>query len=429
MSQSAGRRRARWRAILDSFARPALAAAGLALAIPPAHGQDPCRFVQATFADSGDGIGIELFPSVGGGRVAYVAAPVVVGGTGFGRDIFLFDPATAATTQALVPPEPGLGTGNVSLSDDGRLAAFTSSDDVVPGGNPDFTPEVFLLEVPTGAIRQLTSSSLFSEAPAISGDGRRVAFTRSGLGPGGDPVFELVVIEVATGATSVITPALARQLRFDGTGNRLLFRSRADLVPGSNPELRDQIFLADVAAGTLVQLTRGSHSTVLLEYAIDSAGERVVFEWAEDLVPGQNPDGGDEAFLYEVATGRLSQITPRGGSAPGISGDGTRVLLNADDPLGLGEGPGIYLYEVRTGLFRRTGSAEIFSVDANHDGTLFAFESGGPFSPHPESSSLEVVAAICDRAVTDVPGLGDAGRLGLALLLAAAGLIALRRLA
>ena len=430
MSQTAGRcRRTSGFSSLDSVVRAALAAAGLILGMLPAHAQDSCRFVQATFADSGDGIAIDAYPAVGGGRLAYVAHAPSVGGTGFGRDLFLFDPATAATVQAFVPPEPGLGPFNISLSDDGRLAVFATRDEVVPGGNADFTSEVFLLDVPTGSFRQLTSSPHFSEEPAISGDGRRVAFSRAVLPPGGgDAVPELTVLDVATGTTSVIAPAFARQLRFDRTGNRLVFRSQDDLIPGSNPTRRGQIFLADLAAGTLVQLTRGEH-LFPQEHSIDSAGERVVFHWSEDLVPGQNPDAGDEAYLYEVATGRLSQITPHGGGSPGISGDGTRILLNADDPNGLGEGRGMYLYDVRSGLFSRLSSALAFGVDANHDGTLFALESAGPFSPHPESSSLEVVAAVCDRAVTDVPDLGDAGRLGLALLLAVAGLAALRRLA
>jgi Tol biopolymer transport system component len=90
------------------------------------------------------------------------------------------------------------GTGIVRLGPDGVMAngnertgvdaagsrvAFTSQADLVPGGNPDGSREVFLLDIKTGAITQVTSTAapgMGCRTPSLAASGQSVVFSCDG---------------------------------------------------------------------------------------------------------------------------------------------------------------------------------------------------------------------------------------------------------
>lgn len=91
----------------------------------------------------------------------------------------------------LGPPEL-LAHGNEKTGVDaaGSRLVFTSFTDVVPGGNTDGSREVFLLDIKTGGITQITSTSgpgLGCRTPSLSADGNTILFSCDGDLTGSNP--------------------------------------------------------------------------------------------------------------------------------------------------------------------------------------------------------------------------------------------------
>lgn len=113
---------------------------------------------------------------------------------------------------------------------------------------------------------------------------------------------------------------------------------------------------------------------------MDLSGNRMVFESAQPLVPGDsNPDS--DAYLFDLATGRLQQVSVRnngqqvnGGSRePTISGDGniiaftsTATDFNPDQPDANGAVRDVVVRDVRRNLVRRL-ARNPNGVEANGD--------------------------------------------------------------
>lgn len=91
------------------------------------------------------------------------------------------------------------------------------------------------------------------------------------------------------------------------SGDKLAFESFCDLVPGSNPNGITQVFLIDSNGTGITQLTHGSnHSS---NAGLDANGDKVVFISFADLVPGQNTDGNTEIFVINSDGTGLTQLT------------------------------------------------------------------------------------------------------------------------
>lgn len=127
------------------------------------------------------------------------ATTLVAGDTSNGRDIFVHDLLTGATECVSVNPSGAPSGWNIwpSISDDGRFVAFESNaGDLVPGDTNE-TRDIFVRDRMLGRTERVNVSSSgqqtygwpdYSDMPAISGDGRCVAFrsTADYLVPGGN---------------------------------------------------------------------------------------------------------------------------------------------------------------------------------------------------------------------------------------------------
>lgn len=389
--------------------------------------EDPCRILQITNAQGGNGAAVGAGTDIGGDKVVFEAWEPLLLGTGDGWEAFLFDPAApaaGAVTRLTESPQAGVLAGS-RIDENGRLVVYESLNDPV-GENPDFSPEIFLLDRGSGTTRQLTrftrggGISGDSLAPDLSGDGRWVVFTSAqdfGLGaPAGS--FQVYRMELASGAVQRIStgPKGGNAALINRDGTRVAFASSDDLVPGSNPAGKAQFFLADLPTGRLRQVAHLTQSFIG-HCSLDRSGDLLAFEARADLVPGENPDLGSEIFLYSFPEDRLIQITHSAGSSrwPVISGNGAQILFSAaqtPDPSATG-GDGTYFYQVRTGTFRKMNVQSSVGAALNENGSLVSF-----FGTNPnDGESIEVFAAIC--------GLGLAL---LALVLGALGLWLLRRL-
>src|SRR5882724_1768879 len=178
--------------------------------------------------------------------------------------------------------------------------------------------------------------------PSISGDGKIVAFesTEDMAGAGGTDHFRAfranVSVEPATFFQMGGTRAPATGMSQDGS--RIAFASKDDPL-GTNPDGNSEIFLFDGAK--LIQVTNTSPGDVAnrvrngnFQPSISDDGRFIAFSSNRDLV-SQNSDGDLEIFVYDTVAGSFAQLTNSSGivgfSDAKISGNGVSVAYIRDN--------------------------------------------------------------------------------------------------
>lgn len=273
-------------------------------------------------------------------------------------DIFVRDLVTANTTLASRASGPTGASANgfshdASLSADGRLVAFesrASNLDPGDGERPDRfdATDVFVRELATGTTTLVSRASgpagadgnKASTAPAISGDGRFVAFSSfaSNLDPRDRNDLEDVYVRDMQTATTVLVNQGVRRNR-DGIGLGLAgFPAiSADGHVVAFP-FDGQVFVRNLAAGTTRLVTAGANSSSESP-SLSRSGRYVAFSsYATNLQPyftGRFPDvfvrdlKSRRTVLASRAANRFG--TPGNGGAhdPSISADGRLVAFEA----------------------------------------------------------------------------------------------------
>jgi len=171
----------------------------------------------------------------------------------------------------------GMGE-SISVTDDGRLTAFTSTASPT-GRNRDGSLELFVKSVRFPRGWQLTSDD------------------------GPDP-----------GQVSLA--------RMAGSGNRVAFVSSSDPL-GANPSKLTQLFIIGSDGRGLAQLTHSTEAGRFLGVAISDDAERLVFSCDSDLT-GENPDGLAQVFRVDADGSGLEQLAE--GAEPDISGNGSTIV-------------------------------------------------------------------------------------------------------
>jgi Tol biopolymer transport system component len=328
------------------------------------------------------------------------------------RDVFLWDRLSGVVTLASRPPGAGIpGDGESyqpSISGDGRYVVFTSAAKNLVSRVSDFNqaPDVFLFDRQAGRVslvsRSATSASQagdrFADSPVISRDGRYVAYlsnsTNVVAGESGTGLYNraVYVYDRVAGTTVLAShragsrTALASQEsmlpQISANGDVVAYLSYAvDLVAGQvDDNLHPDLFLFYRPSGvnTLVSHAAGAPARASGEgvdglFALSADGAYVAFT-AEpsDLLPGGAQGGGDNVFLFERRSGAvtlMSRSTASPSQAGGyqsalgsiaISDDGGQAAfwssasdLAASSP----EGPGVFVYDRRSGSLQRAGTA------------------------------------------------------------------------
>ena len=183
--------------------------------------------------------------------------------------------------------------------------------------------------------------------PSISGDGKIVAFesTEDVATAGGSDHFRAIRTNVGDAPATFFqmagTRAVAAAVSQDGS--RIAFASKDDPL-GTNPDGNSEIFLFD--AQKLVQITRTSPGNLAdritngnFQPSLSDDGRFIAFASNRNL-SGGNADGNLEIFVYDVNTSTFTQLTDSSGmvgcSDAKISGDGLTVAYIRD----LGAAPG-----------------------------------------------------------------------------------------
>ena len=364
----------------------------------------------------------------------------LVGGDNNGVDDVFAHDRSSGTTERVSVDSKGKQANGLSLwpsvSGDGRFVAFQSvATNLVPG-DTNGAQDVFVHDRLTGVTTRASVASHSgrqadgaSNGPAISADGRFVAFVSgaSNLVPGGVP--GVYVHDLLKGGTELVSvdsagvpgngfdapPALSTDGRFVTFGS-----FATNLVPNDTNGTFD-VFVHDRATGTTVRASVDSAgvegNAESFEPSISADGRFVAFASdATNLVPGDTNDRRD-AFVHDQVTGATERVSVdsagnqgnnqsvgpgiRGGPTfgPKISGDGRFVAFDSiatnlvpDDTntcalrsvysfLVPGQCPDVFVHD------RQTGATVRVSVDSagaqsdgpstdpaiNGDGTVVAF--------------------------------------------------------
>ena len=293
-------------------------------------------FTQITNSSDEDNVGAAGSPKLNanGTRIVFSSnsdlVPGSPGNADGNQEIFLYDTTTSTLSQ-ITNSTGDSSEANTSpgIDGSGTRIAFRSNRDLIPDtpGNADNNGEIFLYDTTTATLTQVTSSTGFEGTPfdrtvAISAGGARIVFVSTAdLTPGSpgnaDANGEIFLYDITTGTLTQVTNTSTVSDNsllpsINAAGTMIAFGSRADLTPGSpgNADNNVEVFVYDVTAGTLTQLTATSGVSAVPAPKISGSGTRVTFEFDLDLTPGApgNADGNREIFLASAGTGGTYQM-------------------------------------------------------------------------------------------------------------------------
>ena len=302
--------------------------------------------------------------SAGGRYVAFfsVASNLVSGDTNGRADIFVHDLQSGATTRASVASD-GTQANDQSneppaISADGRYVAFFSYATNLVSGDTNWVPDVFVHDTETGVtIRaSVTSDGIegnnTSEQPAISADGRYVAFVSlaSNLASGDtNDLFDVYLHDMQDGTTSRISVASdgaggnggSFNPALSADGRYVAFESEAsNLVSGDTNGVVD-VFVHDTQTGTTTRVSLAADGTEgngrSVAPAISANGRYVTFSsFASNLISGDT-NGAADVFVYDTQTGAVTRVSlPADGtegngdsSDPAMSADGRHIAFSS----------------------------------------------------------------------------------------------------
>jgi Tol biopolymer transport system component len=266
-------------------------------------------------------------------------------------DVFLYDRVSGTTTlvsrTATSPSTTGDGDSHAPrLSADGRYLVFSSyATDLVSGQVDDdpWTEDVFLYDRVAGTtvlVSRTTApggqTSAGGSYPSLSADGNWIAFGSTGtsLIAGQVDLLEdsndLFLYERTTGTVTLVShfPESTTETGWghsglpeisDDGGWIAFVSSSSIIVPGQTDTGNSDVFLYEratqtvrLASRTLASPTTAAAGNWLSFDGLSGDGSAVVFSSPVATLAAQDLNGGDDAFIYDRATGTVTalSITP-----------------------------------------------------------------------------------------------------------------------
>ena len=308
-------------------------------------------------------------PAISGeGRYVAFESPatnlVQVDSNGAVRDVFVRDFQTGTTVCASVLPNGEHGNGpsyQPALSTDGRFVAFRSEASNLVPGDTNGKADIFVRDLVLGQTTRVSVSTAGAQAssdceyPAISGDGRYVAFDSpsGGLVLGdANGVSDVFVHDLATGTTSLVSMAA------DGTqgelgsfapsisadGRFVAFESWAStLIAGGSANLYSDVLVKDLATGAVALASASSAGAEGLDGgsrfpSISPDGRYVAFESAASNLVPSDTNADQDVFVRDLLNSTTARVSvdatgaqvQNGGRFASIDSDGTRIAFESD---------------------------------------------------------------------------------------------------
>jgi Tol biopolymer transport system component len=375
------------------------------------------------------------------------------GDDGGDDDVFLHGRQTGKTTRVSVKADgkevPGADSAEASMSANGRHVAFVSDGKLVKKDKNAY-PDVYVKDMQTGKLtlasldtndHQVNASAL---EPALSADGRHVAFTSDGaFDPGHTNGSEDVYVRnLAVGTTE------RASLRYDGSqsdadaitpsisanGRYVAFASFDQQMTADSDygfAVDRDVFVRDLQKNKTIRASLGSNGQEVsptanqanVDPVISADGRHVAFyaDGAGDYVAGDNNNDYD-VYVKNLANGSLvdasvksngDQVTALGGSnnALGaserplaISSNGRFVAFEAYAALVAGDTNGerdVYLHDAKTGKTTlasvKSGGGQVTSGAGGQqlpaisaDGRWVAFQTIAKVAGHDPGNDFDV---------------------------------------
>jgi Tol biopolymer transport system component len=384
-------------------------------------------------AISGDGRYV-AFESVG----AFTPGDAGTDGDVFVRDLATGKTVRASVRSNGTEVNTIDGSEDASISADGRFVAFTS-DAALTLGDTNGALDVYVHDFKTGTTRRMSLTSggaqvlMDSENASISADGRYVAFQSDGAFGSGDTngVSDVYVRDRSTGKTkrASLRAGLAQPTEdstdpaISGDGRYVAFATSdgqmtADPDYGPDPLLDSDVFVRDMSMNTTERVSLRSNGNeadpnnqvASRDPAISANGGFVTFISPGAFGPADT-NGVDDVYMRNLAANktRLVSLKSNGsvaGNASGVaapaplSSSGRYVAFESVAQLVPSDGNfyrDVYMRDIRAGTTRISVKSNGGGVSANHqepsisaDGRFVAFASLGAFTAGDSGNDFDV---------------------------------------
>ena len=358
--------------------------------IVAASPQWPGQTVRASVSSAGvqgNALSGTLYPpalSADGRYVAFqsTASNLVAGDTNGAWDVFVLDRTSGAVTRASVSSGGAQGNSDssdgLSISADGRFVAFSSGASNLVSGDTNGAEDIFVYDRQTGTTTRAsvatdgTQANSQSFAPALSADGRYVAFVSlatnlvAGDTNGVEDVFvhdlqtgQTIRASVASGGTQADGFALEPSISADG--RFVAFMSNASNFDGGGNNGARNVFVHDFLTGATVRASVATDGTPGNDFSIQPAlsadGRYVAFySLATNLVPGDT-NGVEDVFVRDMQTGLTTRVS--------VASDGTQGNGASFSPSFSADGRYVAFQSAATNLVSgdTNGTADVFVRD------------------------------------------------------------------
>ncbi len=380
----------------------------------------PTRVSVSTLGTELDGASLEISLSGNGLAVSFnSSATNLIDGTTLSNEIKPFIHHTLSGATEMVGRSKVLPDGpshSWSISADGRYVAFSSSASNFVAGDTIGTTDIFIKDTQNGSISLVSTNSSgvqaddSSDGPAISADGRYVAFysNASNLVPGDiNPNRDIFIKDTQTGAISLVSVDSSGVQPDFGGFSELILSANGRYVAftydsgswGGNTFGRPNIFLKDTQTGVLSSVSSDSNGIqqdgVSGNPSMSANGRYVAFySYAPTLVSGDINSNSD-IFIKDTQTGAISLVSTDStgiqgnnvSAGPSLSADGRYVSFwSAASNLVNGDTNGnvdIFVKDTQTGTIALVSRSSGGAVGNSHswnpifsnDGRYVAFRS------------------------------------------------------
>ena len=332
------------------------------------------------------------------------------------------------------------------LSADGRFVAFaTTAANLDPADADGAMPDVYVRDLLTSATTLVSRADGLggakgdgaSRAPAISADGRFVAFVSgaTNLSPAKpDPVDGVFLRDLQRGTTTLVSQSSTGQPADAGSdspaisadGRVVAFASDATNLAAGDADGLTDVFARDVVAGTTVLVSGAGVATETggsSQPSISGDGAIVAFSSTATALHPDDSDPLSDVYARNLRTGALSLVSRSGGAdggkgdghsdSPSVSGDGRNVAFSSTstnlDPLDVDTVADVFvrslalgttaIVSLRDGPAGGKGDADAGGAAISQTGRFVAFTSLSDL----DAADLDALADVYSR---DVAGGG-----------------------